>query len=367
MSAIIASNELNNSDDKLSQSLERLSSGLKINSAKDNPAGLAMSKRMHAQIRGLERSSQNASDGISVIETAEGALSEIQEMTQRISELTVKAANGSMTDDDRVSIQEEVDQLVTEIERIGSETQFNGKSLLDGTFSFKAYSDVLGVQVQSCSEQVPEQDFMITSIDCYDAFGTLLDPPSVVLEQDGSDDAFPTSATVTYVGNTAIIQASDEFEMKIDLDPDVIGTAGLTDVTITSTGIGAMRLQIGANEGQVLELDIPAVDAFNLGLNDLSVSTEADAQDAIDASEYASEVISEMRSRLGAYQNRLEHTISSLEITGENMTAAYSRIMDVDMATEMTEYTTQQVLTQAGTSMLAQANERPQQVLQLLQ
>lgn len=367
MSAIIASNELNKSDDKLSQALERLSSGLKINHAKDNPAGLAMSKRMHAQIRGLERSNQNASDGISVIETAEGALSEIQEMTQRISELTVKAANGTMSDTDRTSIQEEVDQLVTEIERIGSETQFNGKSLLDGTFSFKAYSDVLGVKVQTCSEQVPEQDFMISSIDCFDALGNPLDPPSVVLEQDGSADAFPTSATVSYVGNTAVIEASDEFEMKIDLDPDVIGVGGLTNVTITSTGIGAMRLQIGANEGQVLELDIPAVNAFNLGLQDISVATQADANTAIDASTYASTVISEMRSRLGAYQNRLEHTISSLAITSENMTAAYSRIMDVDMATEMTEYTTQQVLTQAGTSMLAQANERPQQVLQLLQ
>jgi len=367
MSAIIASNELNKSDDKLSKSLERLSSGLQINHAKDNPAGLAMSKRMNAQIIGLKRSTQNANDGISVIETAEGALSEIQEMIQRMSELSVKAANGTMIDDDRQNIQEEINQLKEEIERISQDTEFNGKPLLDGTFTFKAYADELGVKVQTCSQEVLEKDYMISSIDVYDGFGALLDPPNLVLEQDGSDNAFPASVSVSYKGNTAILEGADGFEMKIELDAAVIGLAGLTDVTISATGIGAMRLQIGSNEGQLLELDIPAVNAFNLGIDGLDVSSEANATDAIDETKYANGVISKMRSRLGAYQNRLEHTISNLESTQENMTAAYSRIMDVDMAEEMTEYTTQQVLTQAGTSMLAQANERPQQVLQLLQ
>ncbi len=367
MSAIIASNELNKSDDKLSKSLERLSSGLKINHAKDNPAGLAMSKRMNAQIIGIDRSTQNANDGISVIETAEGALSEIQEMIQRMSELSVKAANGTMLDDDRENIQEEIDQLKDEIERLSSDTEFNGKPLLDGTFTFKAYADQLGVKVQTCSEDVIEKDYVISSIDVYDAFGDLLDPPSVVLKQDGSADAFPSTVNISYKGSTAILEGADGFEMKIDLDADVIGTAGLTDVTISAAGIGAMRLQIGSNQGQILELDIPGVNAFNLGIDELQVSTEAFAAEAIEATKYANEVISKMRARLGAYQNRLEHTISNLESTEENMTSAYSRIMDVDMAEEMTEYTTQQVLTQAGTSMLAQANERPQQVLQLLQ
>ena len=367
MSAIIASNELNKSDDKLTKSLERLSSGLKINHAKDNPAGLAMSKRMNAQIRGLKRSTQNANDGISVIETAEGALGEIQAMIQRMSELSVKAANGTMLDDDRENIQKEIDQLKNEVERIAKDTEFNGKPLLDGTFSFKAYADELGVKVQTCSGEVKEKDYVISSIDVDDALGTLLDPPNVVLRQDGSADAFPTNVSISYKGNCAILEGSDGFEMKIDLDPDVIGLAGLTDVTISATGIGAMRLQIGANEGQLLQLDIPAVTAFNLGIDKLELSSAQGATEAINSTKYANEVISKMRSRLGAYQNRLEHTISNLESTSENMTAAYSRIMDVDMAEEMTEYTTQQVLVQAGTSMLAQANERPQQVLQLLQ
>ncbi len=367
MSAIVASNELNKTDSKLSESLERLSSGLKINSAKDNPAGLAISKRMNAQIRGLERSVQNANDGISVIETAEGALSEIQSMIQRMSELSVKSANGSMTDSDRQNIQEEIDQLTTEIERISKDTEFNGKPLLDGSFSLKAYADQLGVKVETCSESVNEQDYVISSIDMYDGFGALLDPPNVVLKQDGSADAFPTSATVSYEGSTAIIQADGGFEMKISLDANTIGTTGLTDVSISAMGIGAMRLQIGSNEGQILELNIPAVNLSNLGLTGIDMSTEASSQQAIDSTKYASGVISQMRSRLGAYQNRLEHTVSSLEVTSEGMTSAYSRITDVDMAKEMTEYTTQQVLSQAGTSMLAQANERPQQVLQLLQ
>ena len=140
-----------------------------------------------------------------------------------------------------------------------------------------------------------------------------------------------------------------------------------TNVEIDVTGIGAMRLQIGSNEGQVLPVRIPKVSLQNLGIEDIDVTTMEGANDAVERLKGANAHISEIRSRLGAYQNRLESSINSIDITSENMTAAYSRIMDVDMAEEMTKYTTYQVLTQAGTSMLAQANERPSQVLQLLQ
>ncbi len=367
MPAVIASNALAKNENKLSDSLERLSSGLKINSAKDNPAGLAISKKMNAQISGVTRSTQNANDGISVIETAEGGLSEIQDMIHRLSELSVKSASGAITDNDRVSIQAEVDELKKEIERIANETQFNGQSILDGTFGLKAYASQLGVKVETYAEAVPSKEYTISSITVLDAFGDPMDPPSMVLKQDGSADAFPADATVAYNGMFATITASSGFEMSLTLNPTTIGMVPLTDVTIDATGIGSMRLQIGANEGQVLKLNIPQIGTRNLGISDLDVSTLAGANKALDSTATANAFVSQARSRLGAYQNRLEHTISSLDVTNENMTAAYSRIMDVDMATEMTEYMTNQVLTQAGTSMLAQANERPQSVLQLLQ
>lgn len=367
MSAVIASNALNKNESKLSTSLERLSSGLKINSAKDNPAGLAISKKMNAQITGVTRSTQNAKDGISVIETAEGGLSEIQDMVHRLSELSVKSASGAITDTDRESIQAEVEELKEEIERIAKDTQFNGQSLLDGSFGLKAYASELGVKVETYSESVPSKEYTISSIVAVNVFGVPLDPPTIVLKQDGSADAFPADATVSSDGMFATITASNGFEMSITLDPAIIGVGLLSDITIDATGIGSMRLQIGANEGQVLKLNIPQISTRNLGISEMDISTEAGAAEALSATEKANAFISKARSRLGAYQNRLEHTISSLDITNENMTSAYSRIMDVDMATEMTEYMTNQVLTQAGTSMLAQANERPQSVLQLLQ
>ena len=161
-----------------------------------------------------------------------------------------------------------------------------------------------------------------------------------------------------------LTEAKPEIENQLTAMGDTVTIPGFT---VDASGIGAMRLQIGANEGQVLEIDIPAISLRNLGIEDVDVSTKEGALDAIEAVDGAVRFVSAVRGQLGAYQNRLESTVNSLDITSENMTAAYSRIMDVDMAEEMTKYTTYQVLTQAGTSMLAQANERPSQVLQLLQ
>jgi flagellin len=160
------------------------------------------------------------------------------------------------------------------------------------------------------------------------------------------------------------IKDSAGFELTLEV-PENGGT--FNDLSIDVTGIGSMRLQVGANEGQVLEVEIPAVTLQNMSIEDIDVTTEDGAKDAINRVDDAIQYVSSVRGRLGAYQNRLESTINSLDVTSENMTSAYSRIMDVDMAEEMTEYTTAQVLTQAGTSMLAQANDRPSQVLQLLQ
>ncbi len=364
VSAMISNNALSTNEDLLAKSLERLSSGLKINSAKDNPAGLAMAKRMNAQIEGLSKASQNASDGISIIETADGALSEIQEMIQRLSELATKASTGTLTDGDREFIQDEVKSLCAEIERVADNTEFNSQKLLNGEFDLKAYTDVDAVKVSYCSDSVPVGDYKISGA-------------SVTFDADGNVESFagtfgadfPADLAVKNIkDNEVTLQGGQGFEFILDLNTVAANaTTVIGDINISATGIGPMRLQIGSNEGQILEVRIPKVSLKNAGIDDLDMSTKEGAEAALDRMGGAVNYISSIRSRLGAYQNRLESSVNSLDITSENMTAAYSRIMDVDMADEMTNYTTYQVLTQAGTSMLAQANERPSQVLQLLQ
>ena len=368
VSAMLSNNALSTNDDLLSKSLERLSSGLKINHAKDNPAGLAMSKRMKAQIEGLSVANQNASDGVSIIEIADGAMTEISEMLQRINELSVKAANGTMSDTDRATVQDEVKQLKEEITRISDVTEFNGQKLLNGEYDLKGYTNKQEVKVNYYSTDVPVKEYTIKSIPLTkDADG------NIVLDGDVTfGDGFPDAKTLKTELKDDLLTITGEngFEMRLDVSGTLNGAqTGTTvkDLKINATGIGAMRLQIGANEHQVLEVNIPAVSLQNMGIENVDVSTAEGADDAIDRVDGAIKYVSSVRGRLGAFQNRLESTINSLDITSENMTSAYSRIMDVDMAEEMTSYTTYQILAQAGTSMLAQANERPSQVLQLLQ
>ena len=370
VSAMLSNNALANNDSLLAQSLERLSSGLKINHAKDNPAGLAMAKRMNAQLEGLSVAGQNANDGISIIETADGAISEVSDMLQRMNELSVKAANGVVSDSDRETIQAEIAQLKEEITRVSETTEFNGQKLLNGEFGLKAYvSGSLDVKVSNYSKFVPTQKYMVNSLEVEKEIVNGEETGNYIVDVD-LGDGFPQEATVSANESLFTIKAPGGFEMTLDLSGVTFGganTVTYAGLVIDATGIGDMRLQVGANEGQVLGVDIPAISLRNMGLENLDVSTEEGALQGIDSIDNAIRYVSSVRGRLGAYQNRLESTVNSLDITSENMTAAYSRIMDVDMAEEMTNYTTNQVLTQAGTSMLAQANERPSQVLQLLQ
>lgn len=367
VSALIANKALNQNDTKLSSVSERLSTGYKINHAKDNPSGLAIAKRMNMQLRGLSNASQNASDGVSVVQTAEGAIQEMQSMVQRISELAIQSANGTNSDQEREMIQMEVDQLKEEITRISRDTEFNGKRLLNGDCDLKGYADAQGVKVSYYSDEVPVGKYKITAINpTYDADGNLMDGSVTLLKGTGTD-AFPADSYISYEGNKVTVTARDSFEVTFSLDETITTTSGDGSVTLDLTGLGAMRMQIGANEGEVMEIRIPTITLDTLGLEKTDISTREGALKAIDQAKGANSYISTIRSRLGAYQNRLEHTGDSLDITYENVTGAYSRIMDTDMAEEMTEYSNLQVLTQAGTSMLAQANERPQQVLQLLQ
>lgn len=376
VSAMLANNTLSANDSLLSQSLQRLSSGLKINNAKDNPAGLAMAKRMNAQIEGISVATQNASDGVSIIEIADGALAEIQSMVQRMNELAVKACNGTLSDaatsndgleHDRDLIQKEIVQLKEEIERIAESTEFNGQKLLNGEFDFKSYTSEVDIKVQTVSDQVSVKKYTIDSIQV-DTVPDPDDPSKTKLAASVTlGDGFPDDAVVGEIDeNKLTIKGDNGFEMVINVSAMQIGQE-YQNVEVDVTGIGAMRLQIGSNEGQILAVRIPQISLANMKIQDVDYSTAEGAKDALARMNDANDYISSVRSRLGAYQNRLESTISSLDITSENMTAAYSRIMDVDMAEEMTNYTTYQILTQAGTSMLAQANERPSQVLQLLQ
>lgn len=367
-SAVIANNSLQRNDNRLQESLARLSAGLKIVNAKDNPSGLAMSKRMNAQIEGLNMATQNAGDGISVIEIADGAMSEIHDMLHRINELAVKASTGTMTDDDRLMIQTEVEGLQEEITRITSTTEFNGQTLLDGTFDLKGYTDNVDMKVVYYGDKVSSGNYTLDGLNVtYEADGTILkaegatDPNKVTFtDADGKKIEAEISQ---WNGNVITFTGTDDFEMKVRVSK----TGAFTGVKMDLVGFGAMDTQIGANEGQQLGIRIPAITLDLIGIADIDMKTQESARESLGKMNDAVKYVSAARSRLGAYQNRLEHTINSLDISVENMTAAYSRIMDLDMAEEMTEYTTLQVLSQASTSMLAQANERPSQVLQLLQ
>ncbi len=389
VSAMIANNALQRNDNLLSESLERLSSGRKIANAKDNPSGLAMSRRMNSQIEGLGVANNTSNDAISIVQVADGSLSEIHEVLQRLNELAVKSCNGTLTESDREAIQEEAGLLKEEIERMARTTQFNGQSILDGSFDLRGYATIgndpstavtnPNVKVVSYSDVVEAGKFQITGIDVsyINLTGSTGVDKKGIFFENGSEanikvqKVLEDGSMVDYMNNGLratvnedVLTLTDATGKKIQLQID---EAFSGTVNLELTGTGAMTMQVGANEGQTLDIRIQKVSLTTLGLYNLDLANEVGAREGIESIKNAITEISSIRARLGAYQNRLEHTVSSLDITVENMTAAYSRIMDVDMAEEMTTYSTQQVLSQAGISMMAQANERPSQVLQLLQ
>ena len=263
LNAMNAHRQMKTNTSDTGKSIEKLSSGLRINRAGDDAAGLAISEKMRSQIRGLNQGSTNAQDGISMVQTTEGALTETHAMLQRLKTLAVQSTNGTYTDSDRKLIQKEVDQLTTEITRIASQTEFNGVNVLN------------------------------------------------------------TSSKITF--------------------------------------------QVGNKAGQTISVSMKNMDATELAINDIDLSTASSASTALAKIENAINKVSEHRATLGAVQNRLEHTIASTDTTAENLQASESRIRDTDMAKEMMEYTKSNILTQAAQSMLAQANSAPNQVLSLLQ
>jgi len=600
VSSIIARNALNNNDKRVAASTQKLSSGYKISSAADNAAGLAIARKMNAQIRSLQQANRNANDGLSIVNTADGAMAEMHDIMQRMNELAIQSANGTNAESDREMIQKEIDQLVGEIDRIASTTQFNAQSLLDGSFAFKSYTNAENIKVKAYTEGVASGTYAIGKLTYYHYEDTTTQYKTEEIKEKDTDGkvvnvsyssskvkvteneryevdnekdkvldslvtsasiesgaygsinqikAFPDGSKVLIEDENIVIKAQNDFEIKIkvnDRDPlgtvttatsnsgqggitsitktydkDISGSSAITTtsyskvttyrniavtgpngkrydiseinffnnvdskgnplgdrsiytgnkddngrdlrddfveyfkeknpgcsinidevtydetplgtfsikytaidgktnqkteetadfslyqeqndhgvlmetqkglddykysetmtkrtkyeigngtaddcITLDVTGMGAMIIQVGANEGQYMELEFPALTAEDLGLDKVDLTTEESARLSIDMIGDAINQLSSVRAKIGAYANRLEHTITNLDTSEENITAAYSRIMDVDMATEMTEYSTVQVLVQASTSMLAQANERPQQVLQLLQ
>ncbi len=407
VSAMIANNSLKLNDNRLTTSLERLSSGYKINSARDDAAGLAISRRMNAQLKGLEAASQDAQDGISVVEIADGALAEVHDILQRMNELSIKAANGTLSDGDREAIQAEVAQLAEEIDRIGETTEYNSQKLFTGNFDLKGYTDYTNVKIDQYSDTLMHGNYKINISELtFDENGKVTgvddgittDPTNCIItatRPDGKLEEFRVSGDTYHLklsGDDGDEIVLDIYNMQIDTTAETKATitkdadgnitsmvpaAAFQDITLEMKGYGPMTFQVGANEDQTISVRIGKLSMETLGFKNqdsdetkdmtLKMTTKEEALEGIDKIASAISQVSKMRSEMGAYQNRLEHTETNLGTSEENMTAAYSRIMDTDMAEEMSNYSNLQIIGQAATAILAQANERPSQMLQLLQ
>ena len=366
--AMFAQSILSANEEKMAKSTQKMSSGYKLNRAMDNPAGMAITNRMRAQLSSLERATKNSKNAINAIQTAEGALSEIESMLQRMNELSIQGSNGTMSSSDRLAIQEEVDQLVSEINRISKNTTYNSQNLLDGTQDLKALSrPSKNISVRNYNELMDVGKYKISV-----GAGGLV----TSLTKDGATIDIAAQEVVEFVdkdGKTTGYSTKIHTANGAELTFETKGDSGATDVELDITGYGGMKIQVGAEEGQEIQVVIPEVSLRTLNFVDLDgnrtldLRTEEGATKAISQIASAIDYVSAARSKLGAYQNRIENTVTNLDVTTENLTESYSTIKDIDMAEGMVEYTTLQVLIQAGTSMVAQANEQPQQALQLLQ
>lgn len=366
--AMFAQSILSANEEKMAKSTQKMSSGYKLNRAMDNPAGMAITNRMRAQLSSLERATKNSKNAINAIQTAEGALSEIESMLQRMNELSIQGSNGTMSSSDRLAIQEEVDQLVSEINRISKNTTYNSQNLLDGTQDLKAFSGLSkDISIRNYNELMDVGKYKISV-----GAGGLV----TSLTKDGATIDIAAQEVVEFVdkdGNTTGYSTKIHTANGAELTFETKGDSGATNVELDITGYGGMKIQVGAEEGQEIQVVIPEVSLRTLNFVDLDgnrtldLRTEEGATKAISQIASAIDYVSAARSKLGAYQNRIENTVTNLDVTTENLTESYSTIKDIDMAEGMVEYTTLQVLIQAGTSMVAQANEQPQQALQLLQ
>ena len=427
MQAANANRMLNVTTSAQSKSTEKLSSGYKINRAADDAAGLSISEKMRKQIKGLDRASTNAQDGVSCVQTAEGALTEVHSMLQRMNELAVQSANGTNSETDRKAIQDEVDQLSKEIDRVSETTKFNETYLLKGdngsNGNTKAFAegDAIGtvdgvtvkakgttaatlsdngdvkigtVQLVSSNADITiekadaansksanvtkvvsdgknvtvtlkdgkeETDTVANIKTKYEIDGTK--KGTAIISKALKEETIDAEISGTYTGNLDKLAVGADVNAKL-----AIGSAG-TSALSSDTKALILNLHVGADSESTnkISIAIDSMSAKGIGVNGLDVSTETGATNSIDTIKDAIQKVSSQRSSLGAVQNRLEHTINNLDNVVENTTSAESRIRDTDMAKEMVNYSKNNILAQAGQSMLAQANQSNQGVLSLLQ
>ena len=441
MQAANANRMLNVTTSAQSKSTEKLSSGYRINRAADDAAGLTISEKMRKQIKGLDRASTNAEDGVSAVQTAEGALTEVHSMLQRMNELATQSANGTNSSTDRQAIQDEIDQLSTEIDRVSETTKFNETYLLKGqngttdkymkahdagfagtlvdgdktaTFSMKikageslkiggtdydVYADGSGVLDLQTSVKglaagkkvtIDGTEYTVAATDV-DATNLTADTIAAKIKA-GAKVKVDTNDAVTAVDTSkatsiSVTDATNKVTEQLKAANDIGAVDGKSTVTAgTAAADGTVEfdiqkghatvadtlsfnLHVGADADSTnkITVDIDAMSSAGLGIKGINVSTEQSATYSIDAIADAISQVSSQRSALGAVQNRLEHTINNLDNVVENTTSAESRIRDTDMAEEMVNYSKNNILAQAGQSMLAQANQSNQGVLSLLQ
>ena len=385
-----------NNTSALSKNLEKLSSGYKINRAGDDAAGLAISEKMRAQITGLDKAQDNAKDGISLVQTAEGALTEVHDMLNRMYELAEQSANGTFEDGtDRKQLQKEVDQLKSEINRIADSANFNGIKLLDGSMAANGTTKINGaaasakasVDVSIVADSLFAEDgtrselkFSLAAVSSNAADGAKVTKNGVTISlKKGQEYSAADIQALLAKAKTSGTGVSDDMLESVQ-NATVSGT-GITKGTQAWTSLAKSTGTAQANKGKPLTLQIgDTSDSFNqlkvgikdchvdaLGLTDMKIGDQDSAAKALDKIKSAINYVSDVRGTLGATQNRLDHTINNLSVMQENIQDAESTIRDTDVADEMMAYTKNNILIQSAQAMLAQANQVPQGVLQLLQ
>jgi flagellin len=388
VSSLNSQRHLNNSSNALADTTEKLSSGMRINSASDDAAGMQIADRFTSQIDGLDQASRNANDGISLAQTAEGAMEEVTNNLQRIRELSVQAANDTNSEDDLASIQSEIDELTEEINRVANQTDFNGTKLLDGSFSgalFQVGADS-GQTIQIGSIADSNTD-VLGDTTFSSGTSTITAATSGVTSGVATASGLLTGVIVNYANadGTSGTLTLDDIEIEVGDDVnEVIAQAfnaqqDITGVHASIDDSGNLQLEsiiagrsftttAGASSGSASTLAaVTSAQEASVQMNDIDVSDYTGAARAIEIVDAALSEISASRGELGAVQNRFDSTVASLSTTSENLSSARSRIQDTDYASETAELSRTQILQEAGTSMLAQANSSTETVLTLLQ
>lgn len=387
VASLTAQRNLNSSQNSLSTSLQRLSSGLRINSARDDAAGLAISQRMNAQVKSLNQASRNASDGISMIQTAEGGMAQIQDMLIRMKELATQGANSTLADAERSFISDEMTQLRDEINNISTRTKFNGQQLLNGSFG-KALDTTS--TIQAGFNLATNGTAAVTKVDITGAAAgttfTFADANTGELTlSDGVNSQMIDITALSVAAGGSYELNYNELGVKVTIKATAIEAgadiaADLNAGTIITTAATGAEIQVGADNAADNRLTLTFGDTQINGANadarmvaldtDITTfdgaTTATNSQTLLDSVEDALTYVSEQRAALGAQQNRLDYTVANLQTQAENISASKSRITDADFAAETANLTRAQILQQAGTAMLAQANSLPQNVLSLL-